>query len=111
MSKAKQPTREVNAEALAELQAKAESPFTPGKAVMIITVTLYYIGHVLRVTEDEIVLSSMGIFTEVDNMTQTLAGKKTPQVEMCPDDGIGVVSRGAIIAAFPWYNPIPAPAL
>lgn len=105
-----QEKREVNPDTLAELIAKAENPFTPGQAVMIITVTLYYIGLVLKVTDQEIVLGNMGVFTEVDNITLTLAGRKNPQVEMAPDDGIGLVSRGAIIAAFPWYPQIPAPA-
>lgn len=102
--------RETSPEALAELINRAgDGVFKPGQAVMVITVTLYYVGLVLKATENELVLSNMGIFTEVENMTNTLSGKKPPSVEMCPDDGIGVINRGAIIAAFPWYNPIPVP--
>jgi hypothetical protein len=110
---AKQPKnrkRDISPEALAELRESIQGGlFKPGQAVMVITVTLYYVGMVLEANENELVLSNMGIFTEVDNMTNTLSGKKAPSVEMCPDDGIGVINRGAIIAAFPWYNAIPVP--
>ncbi len=110
MSAKKATKRESSPEALAEMINRAgDGVFQPGQAVMVITVTLYYVGLVLRVTENEILLSNMGIFTEVDNMTNTLSGKKAPSVEMCPDDGIGIINRGAIIAAFQWHNPIPVP--
>jgi hypothetical protein len=111
VSKSKQSrVRETSPEALAELKEQIKGGvFKPGQAVMVITVTLYYVGMVLEANENELVLSNMGIFTEVDNMTNTLSGKKAPSVEMCPDDGIGVINRGAIIAAFPWYNAIPVP--
>lgn len=85
----------------------SESAFEVGKAYLIRTVTMYYVGRVTKVGDTHIVLSDASWVADTGRYSTALA--KGPdalvEVEKYPDDVI--VFAGALVDAAEWPHALP----
>ena len=78
-----------------------------GEAVFIRTVTHYYTGHVERVTDSDVVLSSAAWISDTGRFADALRLGEMSEVEPYPPDALVSVSRGAILDVSAWAHDLP----
>jgi hypothetical protein len=85
------------------------SPLRKGNNVFIRTVTHYYTGKVIDVTDDEIVLGEAAWIADTGRFSQALAEGTMNEVEPYPDKtgGLVAIARGCLIDCAPWIHKLP----
>ncbi len=78
-----------------------------GKSVFIRTVTLYYVGHLERVTSGELVLTRCSWVGDTGRWHQAITEGKLNEVEPYKADSPVTVNRGGIIDATEWCGDLP----
>ena len=79
-----------------------------GQAYFVRTVTHYYTGRLVTVTDSDIVLRDAAWIADTGRFADALKTGTLNEVEPYPDPNIGVViSRGAIVDATIWNHPLP----
>lgn len=96
-------------EQLKGLKDTITSPLAPGNAVIIMTVTLYFVGVVVDVTDYGVLLGGAGVIPEMAGIRDTLIGQAKLEAEVVPEEGTIWVGHGGIIGAFHWRHNLPAP--
>ena len=86
-------------------KAKVRSPLVLGAAVIVRTVTHYYTGRIVLLTEHEIVLDEAAWVADTGRWANALSTGSLVEVEPFP--GIVLVMRGAVIDVSPWAHPLP----
>jgi hypothetical protein len=76
-----------------------------GTRVLIRTVTLYYTGRIVAVTDSDIKLEDAAWIADCGRFTDALISGELSEVEPYPDGC--VVSRGAVIDVSPWSHELP----
>ena len=84
----------------------AEHPYHVGQAYFIRTVTMYYIGKLVAVYPQELVLADAAWIADTGRFHQAMTTGTLAEVEPF---GVGevVIGRGAIVDACLWSHPIP----
>lgn len=77
-----------------------------GQNILIRGVTLYYVGHVERVSETEIVLSEASWVADTGRFNEALRTGVLSEVEPFPNGEV-VVKQGAIMDYSPWPHSLP----
>jgi hypothetical protein len=77
-----------------------------GEAVLIRGVTLYYLGRVEAVTQQEIVLTDASWIGDTGRFSQALASGVLSEVEPYPAGRV-VVGRGAVMDVSRWPHDLP----
>jgi hypothetical protein len=90
-------------------QCGSETSIPVGENVLIRGVTLYYVGHVVRVTEHEVVLSDASWVASTGRFNNALLSGKLDEVEPFPHGGV-VIGRGAIMDVSKWPHSLPREA-
>ncbi len=86
---------------LSALEDKNEHPYTIDEDWYIETATKYYIGTLVLVTKNELVLENAAWIPDTGRFSQFAAGTIQPvELEPCGDVPL-VIGRGAIISAMP----------
>ena len=87
-------------------QALSEHPYQVGKAYFIRCVTFYYIGKLVRVTQQELVLEDCVWVADTGRFHQAITKGELSEVEPF---GIGevIIGRGAVVDASVWTRNIP----
>ena len=82
-------------------------PKLKGTNVFIRTVTLYFTGHVERVTKSWIILSGAAWVADTGRFADALKTGNLNEVEPYPDDAIIRVSRDGVIDVATWKHALP----
>lgn len=84
-----------------------DHPYQIGKAYFIRTVTMYYIGKLVAVYPDELVLTTAVWVADTGRFHQAVTKGELCEVEPF---GIGqvIIGRGSLIDASIWTHPIPS---
>lgn len=77
--------------------------------VFIRTVTHYFVGHVVGITEKEIYLDQCAWVAETARWSETLRDGKLNEVECYPPDLVNAVFRAGIIDVVEWRHELPKP--
>ena len=77
-----------------------------GENIMIRGVTLYYVGHCERVTQQEIVLSDASWVANTGRLHEALTSGTLDEVEPFPHGDV-IVGRGAIMDVSRWPHDLP----
>jgi len=88
------------------LPQNANTDIPVGKNVLIRGVTLYYVGHCVRVTEQEIVLSDASWVAHTGRFNEALTTGVLSEVEPFPHGNV-VVGRGAVMDVSAWPHDLP----
>lgn len=75
------------------------TPYTVGLQWFIQTVTHYYIGTLIAVTQGELVLEDAAWIADTGRFNEFFKGKKASELEPCGP--LAIINRGAIVAAMP----------
>ncbi len=75
--------------------------------VLIQTVTLYFTGHVDRVTKSWIVLSKAAWIASTGRLGEAMKTGNLDEVEPYPDDATVRVARGSVICVVNWNHSLP----
>jgi hypothetical protein len=86
---------------------KATSPFTVGNKVFIRTVTNYFVGEIVAVDKDEILLKNASWVASTKRWADTIANGALDEVEPYPEGMIVSVNRGAYVDACEWRHELP----
>lgn len=81
-------------------------PFDNGTNVLIRTVTHYYTGRIIEVTEREIVIEDAAWVANTGRWNQCLTTGHLEEVEPYPDGPV-IVSRGAVVDVCKWDFDLP----
>lgn len=87
----------------------SETSIPVGENVLIRGVTLYYVGYVERVTEQEVVLSDASWVASTGRFNEALVNGTLDEVEPFPHGEV-VVGRGAIMDVSRWPHALPKAA-
>jgi hypothetical protein len=80
-------------------------PYEIGQAYFIRTVTMYYTGRLLAVTDKELVLSDAAWIADTGRFYDAIKSGSLNEVE--PFLGPVIIGRGAIIDAWKWMHDLP----
>lgn len=80
-------------------------PYTVGKAYMIVTVTRYYTGKLIGITDKELVLTEVAWIAHTDRYSAALTTGVLRSVEPIP--GQVILNRGGIIEVSEWNHALP----
>ena len=80
-------------------------PYEVGKSYFIRTVTHYYTGKLLQVTEHELVLDEAAWIADTGRFNHALTKHELNEVEPFP--GKAIIGRGALVDACLWDGPLP----
>ncbi len=83
----------------------SNSQMVKGNNVFIRTVTHYYTGTILEVTEHEIVLADAAWVADTGRFSAALTTGSLSEVEPFPDTVS--VNRGAVVDVTHWRHPLP----
>ena len=83
------------------------SPLQVGQNVFIRTVTNFYTGTIVELTEHEVVLQDAAWIAETKRFSESMQTGEFSEVEPYPDGIFVSVGRGAIIDASTWTHPLP----
>lgn len=86
---------------------ESRNPIRVGKNAFIQCVTHYYTGHIIEVTETEIVIDQAAWIPDTGRFNEALARGQFGEVEPYPDDVPVAISRGGIVAVSEWKFPLP----
>ena len=90
-----------------EMQTNAEAlPYLLGNAYFIRTVTMYYIGTLVAVYPQELVLETAAWVPDTGRFHQAVTNGELAEVEPF-GTGQVIIGRGSIIDASVWTSPIP----
>lgn len=81
-------------------------PYPVGKNVFIRTITMYYTGRIVRVTNQELILEDAAWIADCGRFSQSLTTGSLSEVEPFPAGEV-IVSRGAILDCSEWRFPLP----
>lgn len=76
-----------------------------GQAYLIRTVTMYYTGRVVAITDSDIILEDAAWIADTGRFADCLRTGNFNEVEPFPNGTI--VSRGAIVDCTSWPHPLP----
>ena len=79
--------------------------FIVGEKYLIRTVTMYYTGRVVRVTDYDVVLADAAWIADVGRYSEALETGKLNEVEPYPNEV--VVARGAVVDFTVWSHDLP----
>lgn len=80
------------------------SPIQLGKNVFIRTVTHYYLGKIVHVSEEEIVLKDCSWIADTGRFSEAMKNGTANEVEPYPDGVLVSVNRGAIVDVSSWSS-------
>lgn len=86
-----------------------DHPYPVGEAVFVRTVTMHYMGRLVRVTAGELVLTDAAWIADSGRYSVALATGALNEVEPYPDGPV-IVSRGALVDVALWAHPLPRSA-
>lgn len=84
---------------------KSGSPLQVGNAVFVRTVTHYYTGRIVELSQHEIVLEDAAWVADTGRFSQALANGALNEVE--PFAAPVSINRGAIVDATSWTHALP----
>ena len=91
---------------LQSIMGKADAhPWKVGKAYLIRTVTHYYTGRLVLVTEKELELEDVAWIADTGRFYDCLVKGELKEIE--PFTANVIVGRGAIVDAVEWTKPLP----
>lgn len=76
-----------------------------GKSVLIMTVTHYFTGRVIRANASEVELSDPAWIADTGRLSVAVRDGTLSEVEPLIDPII--IARGSIVALIPWRHPLP----
>jgi len=88
-------------------KSKPQSPIRVGESVFICTVTRYYVGRIVALSREEIVLLDAAWITDTGRFAQALATGALSEVEPYPSGVPVSVARGAVVDVSAWRHPLP----
>lgn len=86
--------------------SKSEHPYQIGKNYFIQTVTHYYLGRLLEVLKDELVLEEASWVADTGRFSDFMRDGKFNEVEPYPSGKL-IVGRGSLVQAFEWSHKLP----
>lgn len=89
------------------IDAAYARPYQIGKPYFIRTVTLYYTGRLVQVTDHELVLEDAAWIASTKRFADTLKKGQFDEVEPFPDGTQVIVGRGSIVDAIVWPHELP----
>lgn len=84
-----------------------ESPLNPGQAAIIRTVTHTWVGRVLRVSRDEVLLGDASWVADAGRWSEFTAGAIGASAEIEAAPGVVSVMRSAIVDVCAWPGNLP----
>ena len=87
-------------------QQKSHS-FVVGEKYLIRTVTLYYTGQLVSVTDSDLVLKNAAWIANTGRFADCLRTGEFSEVKPYPDDKAVIINRGAIVDAVQWDHALP----
>jgi len=87
-------------------RADSGHPYQIGKPYFIRTITHYYTGRIVEVTNDEIVVDKAAWIACTKRLADTLKTGKFEEVEPFPDGNL-IIGRGTVVDAFIWPHDLP----
>lgn len=91
----------------AELSELVTDPLAKGNKVVIMTVTLYFVGYVVEVSDSYVTLGGAGVIPEINGIRDTFMGKEKLASEVIPEEGAVHIARGSIVAVYNWRHNLP----
>jgi len=88
-------------------QRRRETPFKPGEAYLIRTVTMTWTGRVNRVIGDFIVIDNAAWIADTGRFSEAIASGIEKLNEVEPVDGPVFIGLGAIVDAVQWNHVLP----
>jgi hypothetical protein len=88
-----------------KIAKKSVSPLQVGKSVFVRTVTHYYTGHVVEISEHEIVLVDSAWIADTGRFSAALGTGVLSEVE--PFHGPVSVGRGSVVDVSEWTHALP----
>jgi hypothetical protein len=79
-----------------------EGDFTPwelGENYHIETCTKYFLGKLVQVTDNELVITNASWVADCGRMNEYLSGKQPSENETFPKDKLVIIQRGAVVSA------------
>ena len=83
------------------------NPLRVGNTVFIRTVTYYYTGRIVAITDNDILLAEAAWVADSGRWADAIATGKLSEVEPYPDDAIVAVNREIYCDAVTWNHPLP----
>lgn len=87
---------------VAAVKSVQKHPYTIGKQWFVMTATYFYVGDLVGVTDQELVLERAAWIPETGRFNEFMKTGNPKECEPC--NGPVVINRGAIIAAMPGPN-------
>mgnify|MGYP001106916061 CR=1 FL=1 len=87
------------------LRPSASHSFEVGQTYLIRTVTMFYTGRVVAITDSDLVLEDAAWIADTGRFSDCLETGVLNEVEPFLDKVI--VARGGIVDATPWTHPLP----
>lgn len=87
-------------------KGEAAHPYVVGKNYFIRTVTHYYTGKLVQVTNQELVLEDAAWIADTGRYQQALVTGSLSEVEIYPAGQV-IVGRGAVVDASVWAHTLP----
>jgi len=86
---------------------KNKSAYKVGEKVFIRTITMYYTGRVVKVTDGELVLKKAAWIPDTKRFMNTLEEGDFNEVEPYPDEFLVIINKGAIVDCCNWPHDLP----
>lgn len=90
-----------------DITNEIQSPIRIGNSVFIRTVTMYYTGEIVGVTDGEVLIQNAAWIADTGRFSKALATGELNEIEPYPDGAVVSVSRGAIIDVCNWKHALP----
>lgn len=88
------------------VSTNSDTAFKVGTQYFIRTVTMYYTGLLVRITNQELVLESCSWIADTGYLSEALKGGIFSEIEPYPDGPV-LISRGGIIDASEFKHKLP----
>lgn len=88
----------------------AESPYRVGNTVLIRTVTYFWVGTIVEISEAECLLRDAGWVADTGRFSRALATGVLEEVEPVPPKEIVSIRSSSIIDVVRWNHPLPKEA-
>ena len=87
-----------------QISSDTSHVYEVGQNYLVETVTKYFLGKLVRVTEQELLLDEASWIADTGRYNECLRDGVANEVEPCP--GSVIVGRGAIVSASLWTSPL-----
>jgi hypothetical protein len=81
-------------------------PLSVGATVLIRTITMYYTGRVVGLSDAEILLEDAAWIADVGRFADALRTGALSEIEPYPD-GVVSINRGSVVDVCAWAHPLP----